>query len=76
MKIKCIRETDSLYIELCLTDVDKPRDLDESTHLDMDAGERFCTITIEHASDRMPIVSMSYERSFTCLGGVVKVRVR
>ena len=61
MKIKCFRDTDTLYIKLCGAEVDETRDLDENTLLDLDGEGRLCGITIEHASDRMDIPSFSYE---------------
>ncbi len=62
MKIKCFRDTDTLYIKLCGAEVDETRDLDENTLLDLDGEGRLCGITIEHASDRMEIPSFSYEQ--------------
>ena len=62
MKIKYFRDTDTLYIELCAAEVDETRDLDENTLLDLDSDGRLCAITIEHASDRMAIPSLSYEQ--------------
>ena len=59
MKIKYLRDTDTLYIELCSAEVDETRDLDENTLLDLDGQGRLCAITIEHASDRMEIPSFS-----------------
>ena len=62
MKIKYFRDMDTLYIELCPAEVSETRDLDENTVLDLDGEGRLCTITIEHASNRMAIPSFSYEQ--------------
>ena len=62
MKVIYFRETDTLYIELCPSDVKETRDLDENTLLDLDPQVRLCAITIEHASERMAIPAFSYEQ--------------
>ena len=62
MKVKYFRDTDTLYIELCSSEVNETRDLDENTLLDLDGEGRLCAITIEHASNRMEIPSFSYEQ--------------
>ncbi len=62
MKVKYFRDTDTLYIELCASEVNETRDLDENTLLDLDGEGRLCAITIEHASNRMEIPSFSYEQ--------------
>ena len=60
MKITHFLETDTLYIELCPSDVCETRDPDENTLLD---GEGcLCAITIEHASERMAIPAFTYEQ--------------
>lgn len=61
MKIKCFPDTDTLYIELLSVEVHETRDLNEDTLLDLDADGRLCSITIEHASDRMAIPDFSHE---------------
>ena len=62
MKITHFLETDTLYIELCPSDVCETRDLDENTLLDLDGEGCLCTITIEHASERMAIPAFTYEQ--------------
>ena len=62
MKVKYFADTDTLYIELCSTDIDETRDLDDDTLLELDSAGRLCAITIEHASDRMDIPAFSYEQ--------------
>ena len=56
MKVTHFLETDTLYIELC------PSEVDENTLLDLDGEGRLCAITIEHASERMAIPAFSYEQ--------------
>ena len=62
MKITHFLETDTLYIELCPSDVSETRDLDENTLLDFDGEGRLCAITIEHASQHMAIPAFTYEQ--------------
>lgn len=62
MKIKYFRDTDTLYIELYPAEVDETRDLDENTLLDLDQDGNLCSITIEHASNRIAIPQFSYEQ--------------
>ena len=62
MKITHFLETDTLYIELCLSEVCETRDLDENTLLDLDGEGRLCAITIEHASKRMATPTFTYEQ--------------
>ena len=62
MKVKYFRDTDTLYIELCASEVNETRGLDENTLLDLDGEGRLCAITIEHASNRMEVPSFSYEQ--------------
>ncbi|MYC38118.1 MAG: DUF2283 domain-containing protein [Chloroflexi bacterium] len=62
MKIRYFESTDTLYIELYQADVDETRDLDENTLLDLDGDGRLCSITIEHARERMTIPGFSFEQ--------------
>jgi uncharacterized protein YuzE len=62
MKVKHFQDTDTLYIELRNADVAETRDLDENTLLDFDREGAICGITIEHASQRVDIRDMSFER--------------
>ena len=63
MKIIHFLETDTLYIELCPSEVSETRDLDENTLLDLDGTGRLCAITIEHASERMAIPAFTIRTS-------------
>lgn len=58
MKIKYFQDTDSLHIELCPAEGGEARDLDDNTLLGLDGSGRLCSITIEHASDRIDIHSL------------------
>ena len=62
MNVKYFPDTDTLYIELCSSEVAETRDLDEDSLLDLDAQGRLCAITIEHAGERMEIPAFSYEQ--------------
>ena len=62
MKITHFLETDTLYIQLCPSEVCETRDLDENTLLDLDGEGRLCAITIEHASERMATPAFTYEQ--------------
>ncbi|MFC4260822.1 DUF2283 domain-containing protein [Marinobacter lacisalsi] len=62
MKIKYFQDSDTLYIELRVTDVAETRDLDENTTLDIDHDRQICAITFEHASERTDIPDFSYEQ--------------
>ena len=65
MNVKYFPDTDTLYIELCSSEVAETRDLDEDTLLDLGAQGRLCAITIEHAGERMEILAFSYEQVTT-----------
>ena len=59
MKIKYSQDTDTLYIELRRGET---KNLDKNTLLDLDEDGRLCTITTEHASQRLGAPSFSYEQ--------------
>ena len=63
MKIRCFRETDTLYIEFRPGPVTEMRDLDEDTQLDLDAGGNIRVITVEHASRRAGLPAVDYEQA-------------
>ncbi len=58
MKIKYIRDTDTLHIELFPAQVGETRDLDENTRLDLDGAGQLCAITIKRASSRIDLFSL------------------
>lgn len=62
MKIKYFEDTDTLLIELKSGPVSETRDLDENTLLDFDDQGRVLAITIEHATERTELKSISFDR--------------
>ena len=62
MKIKYFEDTDTLLIELKSGPVSETRDLDENTLLDLDEQGRVLAITIEHATERTELKSISFDR--------------
>ena len=68
MKIKCFRETDTLYIEFRSGGIAETRDLDENTQLDLDADGNICALTMEHASARADVSHCSFEGSSEQVG--------
>lgn len=62
MRIRYFSDTDTLWIELRDAEVAETRDLDESTLVDLDAAGSICSITIEHASQRTDVSTVSYEQ--------------
>ncbi len=62
MKIKYFEDTDTLLIELKSGPVSETRDLDENTLLDLDDQGRVLAITIEHATERTELKSISFDR--------------
>jgi uncharacterized protein YuzE len=61
MKVRYCVDTDTLLIEFRAAPVAETRDLDENTVLDVDAQGKFCSITVEHASQRADAPHFSYE---------------
>jgi len=62
MKIKYFQDTDTLYIEFRVIEVEETRDLDEDTLLDIDKSGNICGITIEHAKERADYPRFSFEQ--------------
>lgn len=62
MKIKYFEDTDTLLIELKSGPVSETRDLDEDTLLELDDHGRVLAITIEHATERTELKSISFDR--------------
>jgi uncharacterized protein YuzE len=62
VKIKYFEDTDTLLIELKSGPVSETRDLDENTLLDLDDQGRVLAITIEHATERTELKSISFDR--------------
>jgi uncharacterized protein YuzE len=38
------------------------RDLDENTQIDLDEGGNLCALTLEHASERVDLSRIDYQR--------------
>jgi uncharacterized protein YuzE len=55
-------DTDTLYIEFREATVVETRDLDENTQIDLDASGNLCSLTIEHATDRVDLPKIEYKR--------------
>ena len=53
MKISYFRDTDTLYIEFRQTLAAETRDLDENTQIDLDKQGNVCSLTLEHARERL-----------------------
>jgi uncharacterized protein YuzE len=53
--------SDTLLIEFRKAPVAETRDLDEDTILDVDGQGNICSITVEHASQRVDAPDFSYE---------------
>jgi len=62
MKIQFFADTDTLLITFNDRSVAETRDLDENTTLDLDAQGRIVAMTLEHASQRADVHSVSYEQ--------------
>ncbi len=60
MKIQYFEETDTLYIIFSDKSPVETRDLDENTLIDLDANGQMCSMTIEHAKDRVDIPNVEY----------------
>lgn len=62
MKISCLLDTDTIYIEFRTVAVAASRDLDGDTLIERDGTGAACAMTIEHARQRAEIPTFSYER--------------
>lgn len=65
MRVKCLQETDALYIEFIEFRADRVLqacDLDENTLLAPDDEGRVCALTMEHSSQRADGTDFSYEQ--------------
>ncbi len=60
MKIQYFEETDTLYIVFSKNSPVKTREFDENTLMDWDANGQMCSMTIEHAKNRVGIPSIEY----------------
>jgi uncharacterized protein YuzE len=62
MKIQYFEDTDTLYILFSTKSPVETRDLDEDTLLDLDENGRLCSMTIEHAKNRVGLPEVDYEK--------------
>lgn len=59
MKLSYFDDTDTLYIEFKVSDITETKELDENTLLELDANQDLVALTIEHASSRTDIESLT-----------------
>lgn len=59
MKLSYFEDTDTLYIELRNTGIAESRDMDENTILDLDSTGNIVAITMEHASTRTDVHTLT-----------------
>ena len=62
MKIQYFADTDTLLIALNDRPVAETRDLDDNTTLDLDGEGHLVALTLEHASQRADVHSLSYQQ--------------
>lgn len=62
MKLQYFSDTDTLLIRFNDQTVAETRDLDENATLDLDAEGRVVAMTVEHASERADVHSISYQQ--------------
>ena len=61
MKIQYFADSDTLLIALNDRAVSETRDLDENTLLELDAGGRVVSLTVEHARERVDVDIVTYQ---------------
>ena len=59
MKICYFEDTDTLYIQFKVADIEETKELDENTLLDVDSQGNIVAITVEHASKRTDIQQLT-----------------
>jgi len=62
MKIRFFTDTDTLYIVFSQKKPTETRDLDGNTLLDLDEDGKLCSMTIEHAKERVGIPEIDYRQ--------------
>jgi uncharacterized protein YuzE len=62
MKIQYFEDTDTLHLIFRRNAAVETRDLDENTLLDLDADGHLCSMTIEHAKERVGSPEVEYEK--------------
>lgn len=61
MKIQYFEDTDTLYIIFSQNSPVETRDIDTNTLIDLDQDGQLCSMTIEHAKDRVDIPEIEYQ---------------
>ncbi|MEA5616617.1 DUF2283 domain-containing protein [Cronbergia sp. UHCC 0137] len=62
MKIQYFADSDTLHIVFCEKIPKETRELDENTLLDLDENGELCSMTIEHARERVGISKIEYQQ--------------
>lgn len=62
MKIRYFADTDTLYIVFSQKTSAETQDLDENILLDLDEDGQLCSMTIEHAKERVGIPEIDYQQ--------------
>ncbi|MBX9577361.1 MAG: DUF2283 domain-containing protein [Chthoniobacterales bacterium] len=62
MNSKYFEDTDTLLITLLVNAPVTTEEVDENTYLDFDDDGNLCSITIEHAQDKMGVPDVHFER--------------
>jgi uncharacterized protein YuzE len=62
MKIKYFADSDTLYIVFSQNAPRETRDLDENTLLDLDENGQLCSMTIEHARERIGVPEVEFQQ--------------
>lgn len=62
MKIKYFADSDTLYIVFSHKAPRETRDLDENTLLDLDENGQLCSMTIEHARERVGVPEVEFQQ--------------
>ncbi len=62
MKIKFFADTDTLYIVFSQKMPVETRDLNNNTLLDLNEDGQLCSMTIEHAKERVGIPEVDYQQ--------------
>ena len=62
MKVQYFEDTDTLHIVFRDQVPSETRDLDEDILMDMDSNGRICSLTLEHAKERVGEPEVHFER--------------
>lgn len=61
MRVKYFEDTDTLHVELSDSAVAETKELNENIYIDVDAGGRVVSLTIEHVKATRGKLDFSYE---------------